>query len=99
MPFGRSKVEDTVSTSLLAWIGTFECNEGLTYNRVVVLKVASTAFGLKGSPEVVLGHSVRLGCPAGEVLSVESELRLELLDRVGVVQEEDLISSSQPLRS
>lgn len=98
MPFGRSKVEDTISTSLLAWNGTFERNEGSTHDGVVVLKVASTAFGLKGSPKVVLGHGVGLSCPAGEVLSVEGELRLELLDRVGVVQEEDLINSSQLLR-
>lgn len=98
VPFGRSKVGDTISTSLLAWNGIFERNEGSTHYGVVVLKVASTALGLKGSPEVVLSHGVGLSCPAGEVLSVESELRLELLDRVGVVQEEDLISSSQLLR-
>lgn len=64
-----------------------------------MLKVASTAFGLKSSPEVVLGHGVGLSSPAGEVLSVGSELRLELLDGVGVVQEEDLMEKSQPLHS
>mgnify|MGYP001190245933 CR=1 FL=1 len=36
-------------------------------------------------------HTVGLSGPAREVLSVESELRLELLDGVGVVQEEDLV--------
>jgi hypothetical protein len=71
----------------------------LTYDGVVVLKVTSTAFGLKSGPEVVLGHGIGLSCPAGEVLSVKSELRLELLDRVGVVQEEDLFEPSQSLRS
>lgn len=71
--------------------------EKLTYDGVVVLKVASTAFGLKSGPEVVLGHCIGLSCPAREVLSVKSELRLELLDRVGVVQEENLIKLGQSL--
>ena len=69
----------------------------MTYDGVVVLKVASTAFGLEGGPEVVLGHGVGLSCPAREVLSVKSELRLELLDRVGVVKEENLIKLCQPM--
>lgn len=34
--------------------------------------------------------TVGLGGPAGEVLGVEGELGLELLDGVGVVEEEDL---------
>lgn len=79
--------------------GIGECNEELTYDGVVVLKVASTSLSLESSPEVVLRHGVGLSRPTWEVLSVESELRLELLDRVGVVQEEDLIKAGQSLDS
>lgn len=57
-----------------------------------MLEVAAKSLGLEGGPEHVLVHGVGLNSPAGEVLCVGSELAGELVDRGGVVKEEDLAS-------
>ena len=64
------------------------------YDRVVVLQVASTAFSLKSSPEVVLRHGIRLSSPTREVLSIQRKLRLQLLNRLRINKEQNLASTA-----
>jgi hypothetical protein len=63
----------------------------LVNDRVVVLEVASAAFSLKSSPEVVLGHGGRLSSPTREMVSIQSKLGLKLSDRLGINKEQNLI--------
>jgi hypothetical protein len=62
----------------------------LVNDRVVVLEVASAAFGLKSSPEVVLGHCSRLSSPTREMVSIQSKLGLKLSDRLRINKEQNL---------
>jgi hypothetical protein len=62
----------------------------LVNDGVVVLEVASTAFSLKSSPQVVLGHGSRLSSPTREMVSIQSKLLLKLSDRLGVNKEQNL---------
>lgn len=57
---------------------------------VVVLEVGAEALGLEAGPQRELVHGGGVLGPGGEVLSVKGELALELLDRLGVLKEEDL---------
>lgn len=62
----------------------------LVDERVVVLQVGAQALGLEGDPQRVLQHGVGLGRPQGELVGVHGEGGLLLLDRLRVLEEEDL---------
>jgi hypothetical protein len=62
----------------------------LVNDGVVVLEVASTAFSLKSSPEVVLRHGGRLSSPTREMVSIQSKLLLKFSDRLRINKEQNL---------
>lgn len=55
-----------------------------------MLEVGAEALGLEAGPQRELVHGGGVLGPGGEVLGVQGELALELLDRLGVLEEEDL---------
>lgn len=56
---------------------------------VVVLQVGAEALGLERDPQGVLVHGARVLAPLGELVGVEREAVLEVVDGVGVFEEED----------
>jgi hypothetical protein len=62
----------------------------LVDDRVVMLKVGTEAFGLKGHPQGVLVHGVGVLGPVAKVMCVDGELLAQVLDGLGVFEEEDL---------